>query len=131
MVSAALRLGQAAYARPNAEAGVIVTGSANLLDPERAEPDEVARMRSLLHALEEKELIVQLLDKTIATERIQVYLGAETNIDELSDFTVVAASYGAPAGALGVIGPTRMNYSKVITLVDFTAQLLSEVIGKR
>jgi len=58
----------------------------------------------------------------------------ETQIDELKDFTVVATSYGdeaRPLGTLGVIGPMRMNYSKVINLVDFTAQLVSGVIGKR
>ncbi len=132
MVGAALRLGQAAFDRPSGEAGVIVTGSANLLDPDKADPEELARMRSLLHALEEKELIVQLLDKTIATERIQVYLGAETNIDVLQDTAVVAVPYGPgdrPVGAIAVIGPTRMNYGKVISVVDFTADLVSELMA--
>jgi heat-inducible transcriptional repressor len=131
MVGAALRLGQAAFDRPRGDAGVIVTGSANLLDPDNADPEELGRMRSLLHALEEKELIVQLLDRTIATERIQVYLGAETEIDVLADTAVVAVPYGPgdrAVGAIAVIGPTRMNYGKVISVVDFTADLVSELM---
>jgi heat-inducible transcriptional repressor len=133
IVSSALALGRAAFDR-SGEADVIVTGSANLLDPGRSDPEDVGRMRALLNALEEKELIVQLLDKTIATERIQVYLGAETNIDALADTAVVAVPYGPgerPVGAIAVIGPTRMNYGKVISVVDFTADLVSRIMGTK
>jgi heat-inducible transcriptional repressor len=132
-VSAALELGRAAFDRPG-EADVIVTGSANLLDPVKADPEELGKMRGLLRALEDKERIVQLLDRTIATERIQVYLGAETNIDALADTSVVAVPYGPadrPVGAIAVIGPTRMNYAKVISVVDFTADLVSQLMGTK
>ncbi|MGZ3439556.1 MAG: heat-inducible transcriptional repressor HrcA, partial [Polyangia bacterium] len=103
-------------------------------------PAEVEKMKALFRRLEEKRVLADLLDSTQKAEGIRVFIGAETAIQELSDFTIVATTYGAasgdggegrPLGTLGVIGPTRMNYSKVITLVDFTAQLVSGLIAKR
>lgn len=135
MVSSALRLSQAALERSETTAGVIVSGQSNLLDPARpAEPDELARMRSLLRVLEEKELMVRLLDRTMSSDRIQVFLGAETALEPLGDSAVVAMPYGPgeqPIGAIAVIGPTRMNYGKVMSVVDFTADLVSEMISSR
>jgi heat-inducible transcriptional repressor len=87
-----------------------------------------------LQALEEKELLVGLLDRTMASDRIQVFLGAETAFDALGDTAVVVAPYGPgerPVGAIAVIGPTRMNYGKVMSVVDFTADLVSEMIGSK
>jgi heat-inducible transcriptional repressor len=108
---------------------VIIEGTRRLLEQGAV---DVQRMKGLLRALEEKELIAQLLEKTEHAEGLQVFIGAETRIDELSDFSVVAASYGPdeqPLGTLGVIGPNWMNYSKVIPLVDFTAELVSNAIS--
>jgi heat-inducible transcriptional repressor len=135
MVAQALRLSHAALERTEASANVIVSGAPNLLDPARAgEPENLARMRALLQALEEKELLVGLLDRTMASDRIQVFLGAETAFDALGDTAVVVAPYGPgerPVGAIAVIGPTRMNYGKVMSVVDFTADLVSEMIGSK
>jgi heat-inducible transcriptional repressor len=95
------------------------------------------KMKALFRALEEKRHLVELLDETSQAPGIRVFIGAETQIDELKDFTLVATGYGQAGeetkslGTLGVIGPMRMNYSKVINLVDFTAQLVNGVIGKR
>jgi heat-inducible transcriptional repressor len=120
---------------------VIVEGQVRLLDGmEHLDPAELAKMKALFRAIEEKRLLAQLLDETSKAPGIRVFIGAETQIEELKDFTVIATPYGAPGddkdglqplGTLGVIGPTRMNYSKIINLVDFTAQLVSGVIGKR
>jgi heat-inducible transcriptional repressor len=115
-------------------AEVIVAGQVHLLESVGPEPQELEKMKALFRALEEKRHLVELLDQTAQAPGIRVFIGAETHIDELKDFTVVATSYGdeaRPLGTLGVIGPMRMNYSKVINLVDFTAQLVSGVIGKR
>ena len=135
MVSSALRLSQAALERAESTAGVIVSGQSNLLDPARpAEPEELARMRALLRTLEEKEVMVRLLDRTLASDRIQVFLGAETALEPLGDHAVVAMPYGPgerPVGAIAVIGPTRMNYGKVMSVVDFTADLVSEMISPK
>src|SRR5690606_23693404 len=123
MVSQALRLSQVALTQGEPSADVIVSGAPNLLDPSRAEPETLARMRALLKTLEEKELLVKLLDRTMTSDRIQVFLGAETDLEALGDTAVVAMPYGPgerPVGAIAVIGPTRMNYGKVMSIVDFT-----------
>src|SRR5207245_2914989 len=106
-------------------ADVIVEGQAHLLESVGGEPEAMEKMKALFRALEEKRHLVHLLEQTSQAPGIRVFIGAETQIDELKDFTVVATSYGdeaRPLGTLGVIGPMRMNYSKVINLVDFTAQ---------
>lgn len=134
MVAAALKLSQAALDRTEPVAQVIVSGTPNLLDPARTDAVEVGRMRALLQALEEKELLVRLLDQTMVSDRIHVFLGAETSLEALGDTAVVAMPYGSgerPVGALAVIGPTRMNYGKVMSVVDFTADLVSEIITSR
>lgn len=131
-VSQALALGHAALGDGAPRiAGVVITGQANLVDPTDAGPDHAARMRELLRALEDKQTLVRLLDRTRDADGIRVFLGAETALDALSTSSVVAMPYGpgeAPIGALAVIGPMRMNYSKVISVVDFTADVVSQIL---
>jgi heat-inducible transcriptional repressor len=135
LVSRALELSRVALQRAEPLADVIVSGAPNLLDPARsAEPEGLARMRALLRTLEEKELLVNLLDRTMSSDRIQVFLGAETDLEALGDTALVAMPYGPgerPVGAIAVIGPTRMNYGKIMSVVDFTADLVSEIIGSK
>jgi heat-inducible transcriptional repressor len=140
LAARALRLGQEALAPQPGEGGdrsVIVSGSANLVDAAggaAGEPPELDKVRRLLSALEEKERIIGLLDRTLSADGIQVWLGAETPFASVADVSVVAAGYGPgdrPVGTIAVIGPTYMNYSKVIPLVDFTAELVSGlIVGK-
>jgi heat-inducible transcriptional repressor len=90
-------------------------------------------MRELLRALEDKSLLVQLLDRTKTAEGIQVFLGADTAHAALSESSVVAQSYGPderPIGALAVIGPMRMNYGKVMSVVDVTAETVSQLLAE-
>jgi heat-inducible transcriptional repressor len=125
---------------------VIIEGPGRLIENLAGEPitgeERLAKLTALFRTLEERRHLVDLLDHTMAADGIRVFIGAETQIDELADFSVIAAPYGAspkgergeeqrPLGTLGVIGPTRMNYSRVISLVDFTAQLVSGVITRR
>jgi heat-inducible transcriptional repressor len=132
LVASALALSKAALDRPERPAEVVVSGKANLLAAGKAADEvELARMRDLLHTLEEKETLVRLLDRTLESDGIHVVLGAETAVEALGDSSVVAASYGPedhPLGAIAVIGPTRMNYGKVMSVVDFTADLISEIV---
>jgi heat-inducible transcriptional repressor len=133
LAAQALRLGRATFT-PDSAPGVIVSGQAHLLVSGQSGDDRVARMQKLLVALEEKERIVSLLDRTLEAEGIQVWLGAESPFGEVADVSVVATNYGPddrPVGSIAVIGPTRMNYSKVIPLVDFTAELVSSVLGTK
>jgi heat-inducible transcriptional repressor len=135
LVATALQLGQQAFAATEARAAeVVVTGQANLVDPETAgDRVRLDRMRDLLRALEDKSVLVQLLDRTKTAEGIQVFLGADTAHAALAESSVVAQAYGPderPIGALAVIGPMRMNYGKVMSVVDFTADVLSQMLGE-
>jgi heat-inducible transcriptional repressor len=117
---------------------LIIEGQSRLIDTiGKTDPEALQKVQALFRALEEKRHLAELLEETVRAPGIRVFIGAETHIDELSDFTVIASPYGGaedggrPLGTLGVIGPTRMNYNKIINLVDFTAQIVSGVIGKR
>jgi len=128
LVSRALRLANAAVpTTPSPE--VLVDGQSNLL----AGKADLERAKLLLRTLEEKDLVVRLLERTLSAPGICVFIGAEANLADLTDVSVVAAPYGPegrPLGTIGVIGPARMNYSRVIPLVDFTAETIGEAIGK-
>jgi heat-inducible transcriptional repressor len=127
LVSRALQLASAAV--PAEAPEVLVDGQSNLL----AGKADLERAKLLLRTLEEKDLLVRLLDRTLAAPGICVFIGAEANLADLTDVSVVAAPYGSegrPLGTIGVIGPSRMNYSRVIPLVDFTAEMIGETLGK-
>jgi heat-inducible transcriptional repressor len=114
---------------------VFVEGQVHLV--EQAGSFDSEKMKALFRALEEKQLLLRLLDRTMQADGIQVFIGAETASPELSECSVVASGYGLGEpggrllGALGVIGPTRMNYSSVISIVDFTASFVSSAIARR
>jgi heat-inducible transcriptional repressor len=128
LVNRALKLASAAVpATPTPD--VLVDGQSNLL----AGKADLERAKVLLRTLEEKDLVVRLLERTLTAPGICVFIGAEANLADLTDVSVVAAPYGPegrPLGTIGVIGPARMNYSRVIPLVDFTAETIGEAIGK-
>ncbi len=136
MVAAALILGKAAVEAESAASTerVIVSGGANLLRAARpGDGAELERMHDLLRALEEKQLVLDLLDRALASDRMHVFLGAETEYASLADTAIVAVQYGGedrPLGAIGVIGPTRMNYGRVMSVVDFTAELVTRMLGE-
>lgn len=129
-VSEALRLGHAVFvAQPDRSAEVLISGQANLLDDAFAQD----RARDLLRTLEDKETLIRLLDRTRHAEGLQVFLGAETAMSALVGSSVVAVSYGPedqPIGALAVIGPMRMNYGKVMSVVDVTAETVSRLLAE-
>jgi heat-inducible transcriptional repressor len=128
LVARALKLASAAVPA-EAPPEVLVDGQSNLLAGEA----DLDRAKTLLRTLEEKDLLVRLLDRTLAAPGICVFIGAEANLADLTDVSVVAAPYGAegrPLGTIGVIGPARMNYSRVIPLVDFTAEMIGEALTK-
>ena len=128
LVTRALRLASAAVPA-DATPEVLVDGQSNLL----AGKADLERAKLLLRTLEEKDLVVRLLERTLTAPGICVFIGAEANLADLTDVSVVAAPYGPdgrPLGTIGVIGPARMNYSRVIPLVDFTAEMIGEALGK-
>ena len=98
-------------------------GQASFLeDPAMAQ--DLVKMRALFKTLEEKERILGVLDRALAAQELTIFIGKESGISE-PELSIVAAPYrrsGEIVGALGVIGPTRMDYSRVIPLVEFTAR---------
>jgi len=128
-IAAALRLGHAVFVARKEAPDVHVSGQANLLDDELAGQ----RARDLLRTLEDKETLIRLLDRTRTADGLQVFLGAETAMTALAGSSVVAVSYGPeeqPIGALAVIGPMRMNYGKVMSVVDVTAETVSQLLAE-
>ncbi len=127
----ALRLGQQAL--PWGESGdVFVEGRTNLLGA--PEFSDVARLKAIFQAFEERSTLLRLLERSLSAPGVQILMGAEAEVAGLEGLTAVTASYGGeaqPAGALGVIGPARMDYSKIIPIVDYTARLVSQILGSR
>lgn len=125
----ALELAAAALPATESAGGILLDGQSNLL----AEASDLEQARCVLRTLEEKDQIVKLLDRTLAAPGICVFIGAEAKLSDLEDISVVAASYGGeqrPLGTIGVIGPSRMNYSRVIPLVDFTADVITDILPR-
>lgn len=129
-ISAALRLGHAVFvAQPDRGADVVISGQSNLLADALAHD----RARELLKTLEDKETLIRLLDRTRMAEGLQVFLGAETSMAALASSSVVGVSYGpgeSPIGALAVIGPMRMNYGKVMSVVNVTADTVTQLLAE-
>lgn len=112
------------------ERALIVRGRANLL-ADRETLDDLERVRMLFDDLEQKEQLIGLLDDVRQAQGVRIYIGAETRLFSLSGSAVIAAPYMTGAqkvlGAIAVIGPARLNYARVIPLVDYTARVLSQV----
>jgi heat-inducible transcriptional repressor len=110
---------------------LIVRGQANLLEAGAAA--DLDRVRQLLDELEGKEEIVRLLDSARAGQGMKIFIGSENKLFALSGSSVIAAPYrgreGKVVGVVGVIGPTRLNYARVVPMVDFTAQALSRLMA--
>jgi heat-inducible transcriptional repressor len=110
---------------------LIVRGQANLIDQGTAA--DLDRIRQLLEELEGKEEIVRLLDSARAGQGMKIFIGSENKLFALSGSSVIAAPYrgrdGKVVGVVGVIGPTRLNYARVVPMVDFTAQALSRLMA--
>jgi heat-inducible transcriptional repressor len=110
---------------------LIVRGQANLLDDDSA--GHLDRVRQLLDELEGKEEIARLLDRARAGAAMKIFIGSENELFALSGSSVIAAPYrgrdGKLVGVVGVIGPTRLNYARVVPMVDFTAKTLSRLLG--
>jgi heat-inducible transcriptional repressor len=129
MLSRALELSHKVFKDDTIEGDVYIDGRGNLLDcPEFS---DVAVMKSIFKAFEDKSILVKLLDQTINADGVQIFIGAETELAELQGCTLIASRYTRgtrPLGTLGVIGPTRINYSKIIPVVDYTAKLVSHIL---
>ncbi len=110
----------------------VIAGETNLMG--FAELSSVERLRRLFEAFNEKRDFLHLLDQSLRAQGVQIFIGHESGFQILDDCSVVTAPYGAEGsvvGVLGVIGPTRMAYERVIPIVDVTAKLLGAALNSR
>ena len=119
---------QDAAARPV----MVVRGQANLLDESAL--NDIERVRQLLEELESAEAIARVLDAAREAQATRIFIGSENRLFSLSGSSVIASpwrdSEGRVVGVVGVIGPTRLNYARVVPIVDYTAQTLGRFIGQ-
>lgn len=123
--------GLAAWSADSARRPVlIVRGQSHLLDSAAA--SDLDRVRLLLEALESQEEIADLLNRACDGTAARIFIGSENRLFSLSGSSVIAAPYragdGTVVGVVGVIGPTRLNYGRIVPMVDFTAQTLSRLM---
>jgi heat-inducible transcriptional repressor len=114
------------------EADVLIAGETNLMG--FAELSNVDKLRKLFEAFNEKRDILHLLDQSLHAEGVQIFIGHESGYTILDDCTVITAPYARDSGSigvLGVIGPTRLAYERVIPIVDLTARLLGSALNSK
>lgn len=124
--------GLAVWAGGQEGGSLIVKGQSHLLEG-LSSIDDLERIRTLFEVLETKENLVGLLDQSIEADGVQIFIGSENKLFGSSGCSAIVAPYHNSnqklIGAIGIVGPTRMNYGKIIPLVDYTAKLISKVIG--
>jgi heat-inducible transcriptional repressor len=111
----------------------VISGEHNLLDVEELSSN-MKRLRELFDLFEQRSSLMRLLDVSNRAAGVQIFIGGESGIATLDECSVVAASYtvdGQIVGSVGVIGPTRMAYERVIPIVDITAKLLSSALSNQ
>jgi heat-inducible transcriptional repressor len=130
LLKKALLLAEQTFAATTGGERVLAHGEESFLDaPEFA---DVQKARALLKAFAEKDRILRVLDRVLSAHEVQIFIGAESEFAAVPDVSVVAAPYGRGdrvLGTLAVVGPTRMNYARVIPLVDLTARQISRALA--
>jgi heat-inducible transcriptional repressor len=131
IVSQALSLSRQALQSEDEEE-LYIEGTSRILDyPEFAE--DVAKIRTMFKAFEEKHRLITLLDQTLAAQGVQIIISPGEHFPEMQ-LSLVASSYGAlssPLGCLGIIGPMRMDYARLVPIVRYTASLVTNLLIQR
>jgi len=132
LTSRVVESGLAIWAGGDAGGSLIVRGQANLLGDVHA-IGELEHIRSLFAALEKKETMLKVLSTVDIAEGVQIFIGSGSALFNLSGCSMIVSPYHDGReriiGAIGVIGPTRMNYARIIPMVDYTAKLVGRLIG--
>jgi len=113
-------------------AQVVIQGQGALFD--RPEFGDAEKIRRYLSAFEEKQKLLELLEQTLLSDGVQVFIGSEAALDGVGDISVISSPYrkdGASIGSFGIVGPTRMDYKKYVPLVGFAADVLSDILDGR
>ena len=132
LMEQAYQLASRSLADTPGEHTLFVEGAASLLDETSAHSDlQMSTLRALLQMMEEKQRLVHLLNEYLEGPGLMVVIGAEHTDPGLRSFSLVASTFfdGQGTGSIGVIGPTRMRYSRAISMVDGLAQAVSRVLG--
>jgi heat-inducible transcriptional repressor len=127
LLARALKLSQQTLEETDSE--VFIEGQANIM--EQPEFADVASMKEIFRAFEEKGQLLALLERSLAAEGVQIFIGSESHLNRMAGMSLVTSTYMTgknTLGVLGVIGPTRMGYAKVIPIVDYTAKLVSRLL---
>src|SRR5882672_3309746 len=130
LMTAALDVGSEALSQ--SADNYVVSGERNLLDSHDL-ASNMSRLRELFELFEKKTLLMQILEISTRAQGVQIFIGGESGIAPLDECSVVTAPYevdGQVIGTVGVIGPTRMAYERVIPIVDITAKLLSSALSQ-
>ncbi len=128
----AVSMAQLAFTSDNKKEDYILSGETNLMG--FSELSDMERLKGLFDAFSQKRGIIHLLDKCLQAEGVQIYIGEESGYQVFDHCSLVTSSYsvnGEVVGVLGVIGPTRMAYEKVIPYVDVTAKLLGAALNTK
>ncbi len=132
LTSRVVEAGLATWADNSSGGALIVRGQAQLLSDVQALED-LEHIRQLFTALEKKEALLRLLDLTDDAEGVQIFIGAENELFGMAGCSMVVAPYNNSkqqiVGAIGVIGPTRIDYARIIPMVDYTAKVIGRLIG--
>ena len=135
LMARALRLASSTFEDMGATPTVFIQGTSMLLEDVGGEDPEVTleTMRRLLRMIEEKARLIQLLDDYISADGLTIVIGTEHHAPDLQRFTLIASTYsdGHGTGAVGVIGPTRMRYSRVIDAVDGLSKAIGRMVGTK
>ena len=130
LMAAALAVGDAAEAKQSED--YVISGKHNLLHVQDFSAD-MNRLRSLFNLFEQKTELLQLLDASRREQGIHIFVGSESGLASLEECSVITAPYSADGkviGTLAVVGPKRMNYERVIPIVDITARLLGNALSQ-
>lgn len=129
-LEATLDLAQQALVDDGSGEACLIVGESRLLDG--ASPEKMDRLKELFQAFERKQDILHLLERCADADGVQIFIGEEAGVDIFGDYSLITAPYGDGArtlGVLGVIGPTRMAYDRVIPVVDLTSRMLSSALS--
>lgn len=132
ITSSLVQMGLALPASSAPQGHMIIRGQSSLLQDVKALED-LERARLLFAALEEQETIARLMDATQDAEGIQIFIGTESKTFQHAGWSMVMSPYrsteGKLIGAIGVIGPTRINYGRIIPIVDYTSKIMGRLLG--
>lgn len=130
LMQTAIEMAQQAFDAPAADDDVVISGHTNLMDV--ADLHDLEKLKRLFESFNQKRDLLHLLEHAINAKGVQIFIGEESGYEVLDDCSIVTSPYemeGRVLGVLGVIGPTRMDYERVIPLVDVTARILGSALN--